>query len=210
MKITHDANDKQGVLVGYARISTADQSLAMQRDALIRAGVNPDRIHVDTASGVAKNRPGLASALLDVVEGDTFVVWKLDRLGRSMIDLLNQMQEFENRGIKFRSLTEGVDTSTGMGRLLLHVLSALAEFERGLIKERTLAGIATARAEGRTWGPKKKFDPKAVDEMFASGLGHAEITKQLGMSRNALYRYYPAERIAKLQAAGRRKMKRKR
>lgn len=205
MKITHDANDKQGVLVGYARISTADQSLAMQRDALIRAGVNPDRIHVDTASGVAKNRPGLASALLDVVEGDTFVVWKLDRLGRSMIDLLNQMQEFENRGIKFRSLTEGVDTSTGMGRLLLHVLSALAEFERGLIKERTLAGIATARAEGRTWGPKKKFDEAEADKLFAQGFGHADVTGMLGLSRNALYRYYPSERVKKLQRNAKRR-----
>lgn len=205
MKTAHDAKDNMGVLVGYARISTADQSLALQRDALIKAGVDPERIHVDTASGVAKNRPGLAAAMLDITEGDTFVVWKLDRLGRSMIDLLHQMQEFENRGVKFRSLTEGVDTSTGMGRLLLHVLSALAEFERGLIKERTLAGIATARAEGRTWGPERKFDEAKADELFALGLGHAEVTKRLGLSRNALYRYYPKDRVDKLRRNAKRR-----
>lgn len=200
MKNARDANDKvAGVLVGYARVSTAEQNLALQREALLRAGVDPVRIHVDMASGVSKNRPGLAAALLDCVEGDTLLVWKLDRLGRSMLDLLHKMQDLEARGVKFRSLTEGIDTSTSMDQLLLHVLGALAEFERGLIKERTMAGIATARAEGKVWGPKRKFDEKAVDEMFASGLGHNEITKRLGMSRNALYRYYPAERVEKLR-----------
>lgn len=200
MKRNPQANDTPpGVLVGYARVSTAEQNLALQREALLRAGVEPHRIHVDTASGVSKNRPGLAAALLDCVEGDTLCVWKLDRLGRSMLDLLHQMQALEARGVKFKSLTEGIDTSTSMGRLLLHVLGALAEFERGLIKERTMAGIATARAEGKVWGPKRKFDEKAVDEMFASGIGHGEITKRLKMSRNALYRYYPAERVEKLR-----------
>lgn len=200
MKRHPQANDTPpGVLVGYARVSTAEQNLALQREALLRAGVEPHRIHVDTASGVSKNRPGLAAALLDCVEGDTLCVWKLDRLGRSMLDLLHQMQALEARGVKFKSLTEGIDTSTSMGRLLLHVLGALAEFERGLIKERTMAGIATARAEGKVWGPKRKFDEAAVDEMFASGLGHGEITKRLKMSRNALYRYYPAERVERLR-----------
>jgi len=195
-----DANDKpSGVLVGYARVSTAEQNLALQREALLAAGVEPDRIHVDTASGVSKTRPGLAAALLDCVEGDTLMVWKLDRLGRSMLDLLNHMQDLEQRGIRFRSLTEGIDTSNLMGRLLLHLLGALTEFERGLIKERTMAGIATARAEGKVWGPKRKFDEAETDEMFASGMGHAEVTKRLGLSRNALYKYYPAERVEKLR-----------
>lgn len=189
----------KGVLVGYARVSTVEQNLSLQRDALLAAGVEPHRIHVDMASGVAKRRPGLEAAMLDCVEGDTLLVWKLDRLGRSMLDLLHKMQELEGRGVRFRSLTEGIDTSNLMGRLLLHLLGALAEFERGLIRERTTAGIASKRARGEVWGPKKKFDPKAVDEMFASGLGHAEITKRLGMSRNALYRYYPAERVEKLR-----------
>lgn len=209
MKRTQHANDKApGVLVGYARVSTAEQSLAMQREALTKAGVEPHRIHVDTASGVAAKRPGLAAALLDCVEGDTLVVWKLDRLGRSMIDLLNQIAALEDRGVRFRSITEGLDTTTAAGRLLMHVIGALAEFERGLIRERTLAGVAAARARGVKFGPSRKFSEDEADKLFREGRGVAEVSRMLGLSRNALYRYYTAERIAKLQAAGRRKLRR--
>lgn len=209
MKRTQHANDKPpGVLVGYARVSTAEQSLAMQREALTKAGVEPHRIHVDTASGVAAKRPGLAAALLDCVEGDTLVVWKLDRLGRSMIDLLNQIAALEDRGVRFRSITEGLDTTTAAGRLLMHVIGALAEFERGLIRERTLAGVAAARARGVKFGPSRKFSEDEADKLFREGRGVAEVSRMLGLSRNALYRYYTAERIAKLQAAGRRKLRR--
>lgn len=200
MKRTPQANDTPtGVLVGYARVSTAEQNLALQRDALLAAGVEPHRIHTDKLSAAAKRRPGLEAALLDCVEGDTLVVWKLDRLARNILDLLTKLEQLQKRGVSFKSLTEGIDTSNLTGRLLLHLLGAIAEFERGLIKERTMAGIAVARSEGRTWGPKRKFDEAEVDEMFANGLGHAEITAKMGMSRNALYRYYPAERVERLR-----------
>lgn len=209
MKRRRQANyTPEGVLVGYARVSTVEQNLSLQRDALLAAGVAEHRIHVDMASGVAKRRPGLEAALLDCVEGDTLLVWKLDRLGRSMLDLLQKMQMLEARGVRFRSLTEGIDTSNLMGRLLLHLLGALAEFERGLIRERTTAGIASKRARGEVWGPKRKFDEAEVSEMFARGMGHAEITRKLGMSRNALYRYYPAERVEKLRKNWKRRQKR--
>src|SRR5512135_3247749 len=136
------------MLVGYARVSTTDQTLALQRDALTRAGCS--RIFEDTASGARTDRSGLDLALSFLRDReDTLVVWRLDRLGRSLRHLIDTVGALQERGIGFRSLQEQIDTTTSGGRLVLHVFGALAEFERDLIRERTQAGLAAARARGR-------------------------------------------------------------
>src|SRR4249919_976304 len=149
------------MLLGYARVSTHDQTLALQQDALTQAGC--DRIFTDTASGAKAERQGLEEALSHVRRGDTLVVWKLDRLGRSLPHLIETITGLQERGIGFKSLTEQIDTTTSGGKLIFHVFGALAEFEREVIRERTQAGLTAARARGRTGGrPKKLADPKTV------------------------------------------------
>jgi DNA invertase Pin-like site-specific DNA recombinase len=149
-----------GRLVGYARVSTADQRLDLQLDALTKAGVHPDNIHKDFASGARVTRKGLTNALRDVRSGDTLVVWKLDRLGRSLPDLIKKMEELRAMGVGFRSLTEGIDTTTAMGTLVLHLMGAIAQFERDLTRERTAAGMRAARARGVRIGAKPKLSPE--------------------------------------------------
>src|SRR5262245_16837105 len=141
-----------GRLIGYARVSTAEQSLDLQRDALLRAGVLPENIHEEHVSGVADKRPKLDLAYKDMRAGDTLVVWKLDRVGRSMINLLNRMKALEEMGVGFRSITEGIDTTTSWGTLIMHIMGALAQFERDLVVERTKTGMAAARERGRMPG----------------------------------------------------------
>src|SRR5215213_9316371 len=138
------------MLIGYARISTTDQTLALQQDALKTAGC--DRIFTDTASGSRPDRPGLTEALGYVRTGDTLVVWRLDRLGRSLAHLIQIVTQLQERGAHFRSLQEQLDTATSGGKLVFHFFGALAEFERDLIRERTMAGLAAARARGRRGG----------------------------------------------------------
>src|SRR5512146_3189384 len=138
------------MLVGYARVSTADQTPALQRDALSAAGCG--RLFTDTASGAKAERPGLDEALEFLRPGDTLVVWRLDRLGRSLRHLIETVSLLEQRGIGFRSLQESIDTTTSGGKLVFHVFGALAEFERDLIRERTSAGLLAARARGRKGG----------------------------------------------------------
>lgn len=133
--------------IGYARVSTLDQTLALQRDALAKAECN--RVFTDTMSGTSSERPGLAEALDYVRAGDVLVVWKLDRLGRSLKYLIETINQLNERGIGFRSLTEQIDTTTPGGKLIFHLFGSLAEFERDLIRERTQAGLAAARARGR-------------------------------------------------------------
>lgn len=142
------------MLIGYARVSTDEQNPALQFDALTRAGCQ--RIFTESASGAAVYRPALEEALNALQPGDTLVTWKLDRLGRSLSHLIAIVTLLECRGIAFRSLSESIDTDTASGRLLFHVMGALAEFERALISERTKAGMAAARARGRNIGRPPK------------------------------------------------------
>ena len=144
-------------LIGYARVSTAEQTLALQLDALRVAGCDP--VFTDQASGAKADRPGLGEAVAYVRRGDTLVVWKLDRLGRSMAHLIETVRQLEAKGTGFRSLTEGVDTTTPGGTLVFHLFAALAQFERDLIRERTYAGLKAAEARGRKGGRKPVITP---------------------------------------------------
>jgi DNA invertase Pin-like site-specific DNA recombinase len=138
------------MLIGYMRVATAEQSLELQRDALTLAGC--ERIHEDVCSGTVADRPGLGRALEVLRAGDALVVWKLDRLARSLKQLIETVEALGGRGVGLRSLTEAIDTTTSGGRLVFHIFASLAEFERGIIRERTLAGRAAARARGRRGG----------------------------------------------------------
>ncbi len=179
------------MLVGYARVSTVEQTLALQEDALRAAGC--DTIFTDTSSGAKADRPGLGEALAYLRPGDALAVWRLDRLGRSLPALIATLTDMEERGIGFRSLTEQLDTTTSGGKLIFHVFGALAEFERDLIRERTRAGLAAARARGRRGGrPKKLGTPTrvALAQALYDDRTHsvAEICRTLGISRATLYR----------------------
>ena len=179
-----------GLAFGYARVSTIEQNEDLQQDALDRAGC--DRVFVDKASGKLEHRPALDDMLAHLRAGDTVVVWRLDRLGRSLRHLIDVVSELERRGICLRSLTESIDTSTPGGKLVFHVFGALAEFERDLIRERTQAGLAAARARGRhggrptVWTPEKLLTARS---MHASGQHDvASIARVLGVSRASVYR----------------------
>jgi DNA invertase Pin-like site-specific DNA recombinase len=178
--------------IGYARISTGDQTLDLQLDALAKDGC--DKVFTETASGAKADRPILDEAITYARPGDTLVVWRLDRLGRSLQHLMTTVADLRDRGIGFRSLTEQIDTTTPGGKLIFHVFGALAEFERDLIRERTNAGLRAARARGRTGGrPKALADPKkrALAQALYDGgqTDVATICQTLGISRATLYRY---------------------
>jgi DNA invertase Pin-like site-specific DNA recombinase len=149
------------MLIGYARVSTVDQNLALQRDALIEAGCT--KIFTEQISGAVTDRPALLDALEFARSGDTLIVWKLDRLARSMKQLIETVETLRLRGIGFRSLTEALDTTTAQGRLVFHMFGALAEFERSLIRERTQAGLAAARRLGRTGGRPPKLTEDDIE-----------------------------------------------
>src|SRR3954463_1076178 len=179
------------MLVGYARVSTTDQTLDLQRDALIKAGCT--KIFTDTASGAQTEREGLTEAISYVRAGDTLVVWKLDRLGRSLKDLITRITELNDRKIGFKSLTENIDTTTSGGKLIFHIFGALAEFERDIIRERTNAGLEAARARGKRGGRPLVLSPekiKLAKKLYADkSMSVAEICKMLGISRHTLQRY---------------------
>ena len=182
------------MLIGYARISTHDQNLDGQRDALEAAGC--ERVIVDTMSGAASARPGLAQ-LKDVLRaGDTLVVWRLDRLGRSLKDLIAWVGYLEEREVGLRSLHESIDTTTPTGKLTFHVFGALAEFERALIRDRTQAGLAAARARGRKGGrrPVLNADKRALAVTLYEERQHsiAKICRMMGISKPTLYSYVRA------------------
>ncbi len=178
------------MLIGYARVSTQDQNLDLQLDALDKAGC--ERVFTDTASGAKAARPGLDDALSHARGGDTLVVWKLDRLGRSLRHLIDTIQALSDRGIGFKSLQESIDTTTPGGKLVFHVFGALAEFERDLIKERTNAGLNAARARGRRGGRPKALTERqcqqAVTLLKDPTNSVADICKTLKISRSTLYR----------------------
>ncbi len=178
------------MLIGYARVSTGDQTLDLQKDALSAAGC--EQIFTDMVSGAKADRPGLAKALHYVRRGDTLVVWRLDRLGRSLQHLIETVNVLEVRGIGFKSLTESIDTTTPGGKLIFHIFGSLAEFERDLIRERTHAGLVAARARGRVGGRPRKLTPKQLalaKRMHADKQTDiATICATLGISRTTLYR----------------------
>ena len=187
------------MLVGYARVSTHEQTLVLQQDALDKAGC--ERVFTDTASGAKAERRGLEEALDFVRPGDTLEVWRLDRLGRSLQHLIAVMTRLQQRGIGFRSLTEQIDTTTSGGKLIFHVFAALAEFERDVIRERTQAGLTAARARGRRGGrPRAAALSDAKKVAMAQALysdkanSIADICKTLRVSRSTLYRYVKAAR----------------
>jgi DNA invertase Pin-like site-specific DNA recombinase len=178
------------MLIGYARVSTVDQDLALQRDALQQAGC--ERIFEEAASGAKENRPELAKALDHMRKGDTLVVWKLDRLARSMKQLIETVAQLEAAGVKFRSITENLGTDSAGGRFAFHVFGALAEFERSLIRERTNAGLNAARARGRKGGRPKSMtaeDVQAAEALLNGNVGPTAVAKRMGVSRATLYRH---------------------
>lgn len=176
-------------LIGYARVSTSEQDLALQLDTLKAAGAT--RIFEDRGvSGAKAERPGLTAALSFLREGDTLVVWKLDRLGRSMTHLLQVVAELEGRGVGFRSLTETINTTTPTGRLVFHLFGALGQFERDLIRERTGAGLRAAAARGRKGGRPIALTSEKVArarQLIASGLNVREAATRVKVSKSALY-----------------------
>lgn len=177
--------------IGYARVSTVDQHLYMQQDALKHAGCKT--IYHDVASGVKAARPGLAKVLEHLREGDILIVWKLDRLGRSLKNLIDIIQDLNDKGIGFCSLQENIDTTTTGGKLVFHIFSALAEFERDLIRDRTKAGLKAARARGKMGGRPALLSPKEVNKML--GYYHDrkntvdEICKIFGIGRSCFYNH---------------------
>ena len=185
-----------GDSIGYARVSTLDQEPSLQEDALEGAGC--ERIFGDRASGALAERPELGRALEYTREGDTLVVWRLDRLGRSLRHLVDTIAALERRGIGFRSLSESIKTTTPGGRLVFHVFAALAEFERDLIRERTQAGLSAARARGRRGGRPSVMSAEklAVARTMYDSREHttAKIAEVLGVSRATLYRHLGAQR----------------
>jgi len=186
------------VLVGYMRVSRADgsQSTDLQRDALLSAGVETDALYEDKASGKKEDRPELASCLKALRSGDTLIVWKLDRLGRDLRHLVNIVHDLTQRGIGLKVLTgqgAAIDTTTASGKLVFGIFAALAEFERELISERTVAGLAAARARGRTGGRPYKMTPAKIRLAMAS-MGQPEtnvaaLCEELGITRQTLYRH---------------------
>src|SRR5919199_4126085 len=178
------------MLIGYARVSTDEQNLDLQLSALNQAGC--EQIYTDKVSGTKAKRPGLEQALSHLRSGDTLVVWRLDRLGRSLRHLIDTVTELQEKGIEFKSLSESIDTRTSGGKLVFHIFGALAEFEREIIRERTNAGLAAARARGRKGGPKYKLTPKQVAiarRLWDSHTPVKEICQTLGISRATFYRY---------------------
>jgi DNA invertase Pin-like site-specific DNA recombinase len=186
------------MLVGYARVSTQDQNQELQLDALKKEGC--EKVFTEKASGAQRDRPQLKAALDYMREGDTLVVWKLDRLARSLKQLIETVEQMERCGIGLRSLTEAIDTTTAGGRLIFHIFAALAEFERSIIRERTNAGLQAARERGRTGGRPPALSDQDIQEAKAL-LRDPEITvdqvaKRLGVAASTLYRHLPGGRGA--------------
>jgi len=189
-------------LIGYARVSTVEQSLALQRDAL--KGVGCDVLFEDHASGAKAERRGLAEALSYLRRGDTLVVWKLDRLGRSMVHLIDTVRGLEARGVGFRSLTEGIDTTTAGGTLIFHIFGALAQFERDLIRERTGAGLKAAEQRGRKGGQKPVVTPDKLARAqahIAARLTVREAAARVKIGKTALYQALAGKKSGHLKAS---------
>jgi DNA invertase Pin-like site-specific DNA recombinase len=181
------------MLIGYARVSTQDQNLDLQREALNQAGCK--KVFEDKISGTRAERPGLIKVLEMLREGDTLVVWKLDRLGRSVKQLVDLVGELHKQGVQFKSLTDAIDTGTASGRFFFHVMASLAEMERELTVERTRAGLAVARQLGRKGGRKRRMTDSKIEsakKLLANGVPPRDVATNLGVSVPTLYRWVPA------------------
>jgi DNA invertase Pin-like site-specific DNA recombinase len=179
--------------IGYARVSTDEQSLDLQLDALKRAGCK--RIFTDKVSTTKADHPGLAEAVSHLRRGDLLVIWKLDRLGRTVKGLVDFVADLQERKIQFRSLTDGIDTTTPAGRFFFHIMASLAQMERELLAERTRAGLAAARRRGRVGGRKRRMTPGKVEsarKLLGSGMAPRDVAQNLGVSIPTLYRWVPA------------------
>lgn len=191
------------MLLGYVRVSTDDQHLDLQRDALAKAGC--ERVFEDTASGGKTERIGLAALLSALRTGDTVVIWRLDRLGRSLKDLIQLVEKLDAMSVGLRSVQESIDTASTGGRLVFHLFGALAEFERNLIRERTHAGLSAARARGRKGGRKKRLDPakREIALRLYRERKHTveEICRMMGVGRSTLYNYLTEADSNVLQSA---------
>lgn len=192
------------MLIGYARVLTPEQDLTPQVEALVAAGC--DRTFSDKGSGAKADRAGLADALSHARSGDIIVVWKLDRLGRTMKGLVILSAELAGRGIGLRSLTDGIDTGGTAGNLVFHIMAAMAEMERGLIRERTTAALIVARRGGRVGGRKTVMTPRRVEaarKLLASGMSAREIAPTIGVSVATLYRHLPTSAQGAISAESR-------
>ena len=181
------------MLLGYARVSTQDQSVELQRDALTKAGCK--KVFTDKISGAQAERPGLNKAMEMLRDGDTLVVWKLDRLGRSVKNLVDLVGELAEQGVHFKSLTDSIDTTTPSGRFFFHVMASLAEMERELTVERTRAGLEAARQLGRKGGRKRQMTDSKIEsakKLLAHGVPPRDVAENLGVSVPTLYRWLPA------------------
>lgn len=212
----HSEPEIESRTLGYARVSTEDQKLDLQLDALKRAGVMMDNVHVDKISGSGgKKRPGLDFAIMDLRKGDELVVWRLDRLARNMRDLLHRIKQIEDAGATFRSLTESFDTKSAGGRFLIYVLGAVAELEAQLTAERTRAGVKALRdRQDGEWGAPIKMTPEKIKKcealMLKPGATVPKIAKRLKISEGSIYGYFPGGiRALKKRKAAARKAKRK-
>lgn len=200
-----DTRSHDGRLIGYARVSRPDQILQTQIDGLIKGGVPERNIYAEKVSGVSAKRPQLELALMHLERGDTLVIYKLDRLGRSLMHLLEIMQDLAERGIGFRSLGDSFDTTTAVGKVMLHILAAFAQFERDLIGERTRDALAAKRARGAI---KDKIDARKALAMLQKGTSPAMVAQHFGVTRAAVYkRFGGAELIAGLPLWNKREFK---
>ena len=179
-------------MVGYARVSSTDQDLRLQVDALLAAGVHPDNLHTDKLSGANDKRPGFVAAMKDCRQGDTLVVWKLDRISRRLVSLLQTVEVLEQRGIGLKVLTEPIDTTTAVGKLMFQVLASFAEFERNLGIERTKAGLLAAKARGRVGGTAPKYGADLyakAERLMDEGMTPRAAAKAVRISPSTLYRH---------------------
>lgn len=185
------SNKEKMMRFGYARTSTVDQNLDMQIEAIKKLEVDERNIFVDQMSGAERNRPRLQKLLSKLIAGDTLVIWKFDRLARSMTDLLDISKQLQEKGVELISITENIDTNTPMGKFTFHLMGALGQFERDLTKERINAGIANARAKGKILGRPRSLNEeqiRTIKEMKEQGRGVMEIARILQCSRYAIYR----------------------
>lgn len=191
-KLNQDQN-----LIGYVRVSTVEQNVDMQVSALRKYGVPKDAIWIEKVSAVAKRRPALDDAIAALREGDVLVVYRLDRIARSMTELYRRIEQIEGAGAGFKSLTEGFDFNHISGKLLLAILGAVAEFERNLIRERTSAGVAAAKARGQKFGRAQIMTPEKQDKaerLLLKGKTTAQVAEAIGCKPGLLYRYFTMER----------------
>lgn len=176
-------------IIGYARVSTVEQNLQMQIDALLRAGVHPDNLHVEKVSSVSARRPKLELALMDAREGDTFLVWKLDRFGRNVVDIYTKVQELQDRGVTFKSLMDHFDTSTALGKAFFGMAAVFAALERDQTVERTKRGLQAARERGYVPGAKRTINVEKARKMLRTKTVR-EVADHFGVTPNAVRRYF--------------------